>query len=108
MEDKAAKIYKEFTFLIWKVALVMIGFIIIISAIIALVVETWNIQRTIVSVRNILYKECDADLFLEISAYGLKYTANQSDHKKEKIKNKYKLVLWSNTDVGRYETESLL
>ena len=134
MEDKAAKIYKEFIFLIWKVVFEMIGFIIIlslgvsmflgspflhkeiidfiyvwqpgwltdkeyliyviiiISAIIASVEGTWNIQRSIVSVRNILYKECDADLLLEISVYGLKYAANQSDYKKEKIKNKYKLA----------------
>lgn len=132
MEDKVAKIYKEFTFSKWKTLLVMISFIIIsslgvsiflgspflhketidfiyiwqpgwliekeyliyviiiISAIIASVEGTWNIQRSIVSVRNILYKECDADLFLEISVYGLKYAADQSDYKNGKIKKKYK------------------
>ncbi len=132
MEDKVAKIYKEFIFLIWKAALIMICFIIIlslgvsiflgspflyketidfiyvwqpgwltdkeyiiyvitiISAIIASVEGAWNIQRNIVSVRNILYKECDADLFLEISAYGLKYAAKQSEHKNGKIKNEHK------------------
>ena len=96
MEDKVAKIYKEFTFSKWKTLLVMISFIIIlslsvsiflgspflhketmdfiyvwqlgwliekeyliyviviISAIVASLMETWNIQRTIVSVRNVL------------------------------------------------------
>lgn len=134
MEDKVVKIYKEFTFFKWKVALVMICFIIIlslgvsiflgppflhretidfiyvwqpgwfiereyliyviiiISAIIASLVETWNIQRTISSVRNILYKECDADLFLEVSAYGLEYTIKQPDYRNGEIKNKYKLT----------------
>ena len=134
MEDKVAKIYKEFTFLKWKAALIMICFIIILSlgisiflgspflyketidfiyvwqlgwltdkeyiiyviiiirAIIALVEGTWNIQKSIVSVRNILYKECDADLFLEIADYGVKYAANQSEHKNRNIKNKYKLA----------------
>ena len=134
MEDKVVKIYKEFTFFKWKVALVMICFIIIlslgvsiflgppflhretidfiyvwqpgwliereyliyviiiISAIIASLVETWNIQGTIASVRNVLYKECDADLFLEIADCGLKYVTNQSEHKNRNIKNKYKLA----------------
>ena len=132
MEDKVAKIYKEFTFLKRKAALIMICFIIIlslgvsiflgspflhkeiidfiyvwqpgwliekeyliyviviISAIVASLMETWNIQRTIVSVRNVLYKECDADLFLKISVYGLKYAADQSDYKNGTIKKKYK------------------
>lgn len=134
MEDKVVKIYKEFTFFKWKVALVMICFIIIlslgvsiflgppflhretidfiyvwqpgwliereyliyviiiISAIIASLMETWNIQGTIASVRNILYKECDADLFLEIADYGLKYTVKQPDYRNGEIKNKYKLA----------------
>ena len=134
MEDKAVKVYKEFTFFKWKTVLVMICFIIIlslgvsiflgppflhketinfiyvwqpgwlieteyliygiiiISAIIASLVETWNIQRTITSVRNILYKECDADLFLEIADYGLKYVIKQPNYKSGEIKNKYKLA----------------
>ncbi len=70
----------------------LIYVIIIISAIIALLVETWNIQRTIASVRNILYKECDADLFLEITDYGLKYVVKQSDYRNGEIKNKYRLA----------------
>ena len=144
MEDKVAKIYKEFTFLKWKAALIMICFIIIlslgvsiflgspflhketidfiyvwqpgwliekeyliyviilISAIIASLVETWNIQRTIASVRNVLYKECDADLFLKIVDYGLKYAVNQSEHKNEK--NKYKLAY---TYFERFYVEAL-
>ena len=68
----------------------LIYVITIISAIIASVVETWNIQRTIASVRNILYKECDADRFLEIANCGLKYTEEQPDHTKRN--NKYKLA----------------
>ena len=144
MEDKVAKIYKEFTFSKWKTLLVMISFIIIlslgvsiflgspflhketidfiyvwqpgwliekkyliyviilISAIIASLVETWNIQRTIASVRNVLYKECDADLFLEIADCGLKYVTNQSEHKNEK--NKYKLAY---TYFERFYVEAL-
>ena len=144
MEDKVAKIYKEFTFLKRKAALIMICFIIIlslgvsiflgspflhketidfiyvwqpgwliekeyliyviilISAIIASLVETWNIQRTIVSVRNVLYKECDADLFLEIADCGLKCVTNQSEHKNEK--NKYKLAY---TYFERFYVEAL-
>lgn len=70
----------------------LIYIIILISAIIASLVETWNIQRTISSVRNVLYQECDADLFLEIADYGLKYAVNQSEHKNRNIKNKYKLA----------------
>lgn len=146
MEDKVAKIYKEFTFSKWKTLLVMISFIIIlslgvsiflgspflhketidfiyvwqpgwliekeyliyviilISAIIASLVETWNIQRTIASVRNVLYKECDADLFLEIADCGLKYVTNQSEHKNEKNKNKYKLAY---TYFERFYVEAL-
>ena len=146
MEDKVAKIYKEFTFSKWKTLLVMISFIIIlslsvsiflgspflhketmdfiyvwqpgwliekeyliyviilISAIIASLVETWNIQRTIVSVRNVLYKECDADLFLEIADCGLKCVTNQSEHKNEKNKNKYKLAY---TYFERFYVEAL-
>ena len=146
MEDKVAKIYKEFTFSKWKTLLVMISFIIIlslsvsivlgspflhketidfiyvwqpgwliereyliyviiiISAIIASLVETWNIQGTIASVRNVLYKECDADLFLEIADCGLKYVTNQSEHKNEKNKNKYKLAY---TYFERFYVEAL-
>ena len=146
MEDKVAKIYKEFTFSKWKTLLVMISIIIIlslgvsiflgspflhketidfiyvwqprwliekeyliyviilISAIIASLVETWNIQRTIASVRNVLYKECDADLFLEIADCGLKYVTNQSEHKNEKNKNKYKLAY---TYFERFYVEAL-
>ena len=144
MEDKVAKIYKEFTFSKWKTLLVMISFIIIlslsvsiflgspflhketidfiyvwqpgwiiekeyliyviviISAIVASLMETWNIQRAIASVRNILYKECDADLFLEIADCGLKYVTNQSEHKNEK--NKYKLAY---TYFERFYVEAL-
>ena len=146
MEDKVAKIYKEFTFSKWKTLLVMISFIIIlslsvsiflgspflhketmdfiyvwqpgwiiekeyliyiiilISAIIASLVETWNIQGTIASVRNVLYKECDADLFLEIADCGLKCVTNQSEHKNEKNKNKYKLAY---TYFERFYVEAL-
>lgn len=144
MEDKVAKIYKEFTLSKWKTLLVMISFIIIlslgvsiffgspflhketidfiyvwqpgwliekeyliyviilISAIIASLVEIWNIQRTIASVRNVLYKECDANLFLEIADCGLKYVTNQSEHKNEK--NKYKLAY---TYFERFYVEAL-
>ena len=132
MEDKVANVYKEYKYLTWKIVLIMICLIIImsmgvsiflgspflhketidfiyvwqsgwltekeyliylitiISAIIASVVETWNIQRIIASVRNVLYKECNADRFLEIANCGLKYTEEQPDHTKKK--NKYKLA----------------
>ena len=80
----------------------LIYVIVIISAIVASLMETWNIQGTIASVRNVLYKECDADLFLEIADCGLKYVTNQSEHKNEK--NKYKLAY---TYFERFYVEAL-